>query len=134
MLLVQLASINYFYSMWQLEDSVFYKSLSLPWGSFQPACSCIRWNKWLEISHCLIFYLRNTNTIKLNYNANSKVPKWNSHIWHQNIIDRLWSYLLNFLNYFYILMHQIFLYKLKGFKILQALLNPPTTDPPTIDQ
>ena len=56
MLLVQLAPINYFYSMWQLEENVFYKSLLLPWGSFQPPWSCVVWNKWNNFS------LHNTNT------------------------------------------------------------------------
>ena len=62
MLLVQLASISYFYSMWRLEDIIFYKSLSLPWGSLQPPCSCVVWNKWFEISVYFNFYLHNTNT------------------------------------------------------------------------
>ena len=48
-----LRSIRYFYSMWQLEDNVFYK-ISLP-------CSCVMF-KWFEISPHFNFYLRNTNT------------------------------------------------------------------------
>ena len=47
LLLVRLASINYFCSMWQLEDNVFHICLSLPWGSIRPPCSAV-WNKWFE--------------------------------------------------------------------------------------
>ena len=62
MLSAQLALINSFYSMWQLEDNVSYKSLLLPWGSFQPPCSCVVWNTRFEISPYFNFYLHNTNT------------------------------------------------------------------------
>ena len=62
LLLVQLASINHFYSMRQQEDNVSYKSLSLPWGYFQPPCSWTVWNKRFEISPYFNFYLLYTNT------------------------------------------------------------------------
>ena len=35
MLLLQLASMNAFYSMWQPEDITFHESLSLPWDFFK---------------------------------------------------------------------------------------------------
>ena len=42
---------------------------------------------------------------KLKYNANTKVQN-ETLIYHtNNIIERLWPYLLNFFNYFYFLMH-----------------------------
>ena len=70
MLLVQLASINYFYSVWQLEDNDFYKSLSLPWGSFQLPCSYVVWKQWFEI--ILYFNFHSTILIpKSKYNANT---------------------------------------------------------------
>ena len=44
--LVQLVSVIFFYFMWfQLEDTVFWKSLFLPVDSFQPPCSWLLWNK-----------------------------------------------------------------------------------------
>ena len=46
-----------FYSMWQLEDNVFHKTLSLPWSFFQPQCSCVVWNKWFEINRYFNFHL-----------------------------------------------------------------------------
>ena len=64
-----MASINYFYSMWKLEDDVFYKSSSLSWGSFKRPCSCVVWNKWFEITTeifltsfifgCTTFFVKN---------------------------------------------------------------------------
>ena len=62
LLLVQLASINHFYSMRQQEDNVSCKSLSLPWGYFQPPCSWTVWNKRFKISPYFNFYLHYTNT------------------------------------------------------------------------
>ena len=44
------------------KDNVFHKSLSLPWSSFQPQCSCVVWNKWFEISPYFNFYLRYTKS------------------------------------------------------------------------
>ena len=65
------------------------KNLSLPWGSFQSPCSCVDWKTWFEISSYFNFSLHN---IKLKYNANTKVPKWNSHIpYTKDIIERLWA-------------------------------------------
>ena len=100
MSLVQLASINYFYSMWQLEDNVFYDSLSLPWGSFQSSC-CFVWNKWFEKRPYFNFYLHNT---KLKCNGKTKVPKWNSHIPYTKDMERLWPTTLNFwcISFFFI--------------------------------
>ena len=80
MLLIQLASTNCFYSMWQLNDDVFYKSLSLPWDSFQPPCSRIIWNKWFEISPYFNSYFYNTNTkVKVQCKYQSSKMR-NSHI------------------------------------------------------
>ena len=75
-LLLQLALINYFYSIYvtTLEDNVFYKSLSLPWGSFQLPCSCAVWNRQFEIGPYFNFYLHNILIPKLKYNANTKAP------------------------------------------------------------
>ena len=47
-LLFQLTLINV-YSMRQLEDIVFYISLSFSCCSLQQTCSCTLWNKWLEL-------------------------------------------------------------------------------------
>ena len=65
------------------------KNLLLPWGSFQSPCSCVDWKTWFEISSYFNFSLHN---IKLKYNANTKVPKWNSHIpYAKDIIERFWA-------------------------------------------
>ena len=48
--------------MWQKDDNFFYKSLSLPWVTFQPPCSCVVWNKWFKMSPYFNFYIHNTNT------------------------------------------------------------------------
>ena len=62
MLLVQLAAINYFYSMWQLKDNVFLQKFIVTLRLFHPPRSCVVWNKWFEISPYFNLYLRNTNT------------------------------------------------------------------------
>ena len=90
---------------WRLEENV----LSLNWGSFQLLCSCVAWNKWLEISPCFNFYPHNTNTkvkVKCKYQS-FKVTL----IYHtKDIIERLLPY-LKFFNFFYFLMRHIFLCK-----------------------
>ena len=48
--------------MWQMDYNFFYKSLSLPWVTFQPPHSCVVWNKWFKMSLYFNFYLHNTNT------------------------------------------------------------------------
>ena len=53
---------------------------------------------------------------KLKYNANTKVTEWSSH----HISNKLLYHY--FLNYFYFLMHHIFLYEWKVFKILKTSL------------
>ena len=129
-LLVQLASINYFYFMWQLEDIVFYKSLSLPWGSFQPQYTCVVWNKWFEISPYFNFYLHYSKTKVKYYGASlckyqSSKMKLSYHT--KGLIDHLWPYLLNFLDYIYFShfsLQNFFIndYKSKVFKIIKTSL------------
>ena len=90
--------------MRQLEDNVFYKSLSLPWGSFQPQYTCVVWNKWFEISPYFNFYLHYSKTKVKYYGASlckyqSSKMKLSYHT--KGLIDHLWPYLLNFLDYIY---------------------------------
>ena len=81
MLLAQIASENVFYSMWVLENIVFYKGVCFFYncylvGFFQPPCSCFLWNKWFERNPYFDFYVQNTNT------KVTKVPKRSSHVYH----------------------------------------------------
>ena len=61
---------------------------------------------------CILFFISTILMRKLKCNANTTFPKWSSDIillFH------------NLLNCFYFLMHHIFLYELKVFKILKPL-------------
>ena len=91
MLLVQLASINYFYSVWQLEDNVFYKSLSLPWGSFQLPCSYVVWKQWFEIILYFNFHFHHTNTkvkVQCKYQLEYEILIYHT----KDITKRPWPY------------------------------------------
>ena len=91
MLLVQLASINYFYSVWQLEDNDFYKSLSLPWGSFQLPCSYVVWKQWFEIILYFNFHFHHTNTkvkVQCKYQLQYEILIYHT----KDITKRPWPY------------------------------------------
>ena len=111
--------------MWQQEGNVFCRSLLLPWGSFQPPWSCVLWNKWFEISLYFIFYLHNTNTkVKIQCKHQSSINE--THIvpciYHiKAIIDRLWSYSLNFLFTFVFWCTTFFFINEKFLKYLKLL-------------
>ena len=49
-ILIQLASMNAFYYMWQLEDITFYTNLLLPRDLVKSPCCFILWNKCFERS------------------------------------------------------------------------------------
>ena len=68
MLLLQFTSIHGFYSMWELEGIVFYKRLSLSWGSLQLPSSCFLSNKWFERSPYFIFLSPQQSTMP--------IPEW----------------------------------------------------------
>ena len=40
----------FFYSIWQVEDIIFYTRLWLFWDLYQPPCYCVFWNKCFEKS------------------------------------------------------------------------------------
>ena len=69
--------------MQRLENNVFYKSSSLPWSSFQPPCSCVFWNKWLEISPYLNF-IPTVLIPELKCNVNTQVPIQNQTLVQHN--------------------------------------------------
>ena len=61
-LLIQLASMNVFYSEWLLEDFYFYKSLLLLWGFYQILCCSLLSNTSFG-KVCFLHYLHNDRTI-----------------------------------------------------------------------
>ena len=46
--------MSFFYSMWLLDDIIFYENLSLPRGFWQPPCCCILWKNSFERSSGVI--------------------------------------------------------------------------------
>ena len=88
----------FFYSLWQLEGIIFTKVCCYPEILFNH-----RVPAFFEAGNlkevCLLFFISTILiTKKLKYNANTKIPKWSSHI----------SYLFIFLYYFYFLMRTDF--------------------------
>ena len=62
MLWIKLASKNVFYSMWLLEDTIFYKSFRY-FKIFHPPCCCFLWDKCSEKSLYFTFVCPQFSTI-----------------------------------------------------------------------